>query len=150
MFSSQVDFAIDQEFSYIYCHAAGTYHSASLYNGWYTWILFGYNATLSELKRVEGPDWIEKVERTFPDCKDLRDIFDSFAENLTTDEKDEIISAAQEKDKKRGRPPRTLDRIKGSDWWYRYGKSISNAVFDLREGSKSRNYFDAFRKRYQR
>lgn len=111
MFSSQVDQAIKDGYSYITLWAARDEDDEgnTTMNGYYTWPRFGFNQNIDTLPQ----DLIDVIHVKYPNAKDILDV---------------------------------MELPGGREWWKEEGRGLTNAKFDLTEGSKSRRVFDAYLK----
>lgn len=118
VFGRQVENAISiGGFDYIECHAAGGGGHASL-NGYYTWPRFGYNQDVEKFN-TSKPD-----SNKIPQSETYKKIKEKFPEAKSVLD----IMSTQE----------------GRDWWKENGTDMYDAKFDLKEGSRSRQVFDAY------
>lgn len=76
VFTDQVNYAKDNGFNYIKCHAAKASAKPPPYNGYYTWARMGYDQSLSDPKGIrKGEEHVWKATREkFPEAKTVLDV----------------------------------------------------------------------------
>lgn len=107
VFEDQVNTAIQNGFIHIETNAAGSYNQRHEWNGYYTWVRFGYDQEIDSLRG----ELYQRIKEEWPDAETVQDI---------------------------------MEEEGGAEWWLKYGGALSNAVFDLSEGSRSRYILEEY------
>lgn len=141
IFSSQVEQAIKQGFQYIHTHAAGDISSSM--NGYYTWVMLGYDESIESLVG-HSPILADRIKKVFPEAESIQDVIEVNRVELGEEAAAYVREKAAEVDKKLNRPVKNREVITGADWWLVHGGGLEDARFDLTEGSRSRQRLDAY------
>ena len=139
VFAAEVEGAAAAGYSYIETHAA---RDDGTYNGYYTWVMLGYDAPVYDLSRKV----IDLVQKIAPDAESVQDVIAMDRVDIHGDDRDDLREkllaiakkTGNEKIAARIREKAAQQTFSGADWWLAYGEGLRHAKFDLSDGSRSR------------